>query len=410
MTTTVLTNANTICLTESTHYGQIANGAVVIENDRINWVGEANTLGKVTLNAADHIIDCEGQLLTPGLIDCHTHLVYAGNRAQEFEQRLQGKSYSEIAEAGGGIMNTVRATREADIQTLIEQSLPRLQCLLDQGVTTVEIKSGYGLDSDNELKMLRAARAMTTNRMVRTRTTFLAAHALPPEYAGNADGYIDQVCEVMLPAAVEAGVADAVDAFCETIGFSLAQVERVFDAADKWGLPVKCHAEQLSDTGSAAMSAERGALSVDHLEYLPASAVPAISRGGSVAVLLPGAFYTLRETQLPPLDAFREAGVPIAVATDANPGSSPLFSPLTAMNMVCTLFSMTPLEALAGMTIEAARALGMHNDIGSIEAGKFADLTLWNCGHPAELSYHIGYNPCTRVMQGGQWRQPISAT
>ena len=299
-------------------------------------------------------------------------------------------------------MSTVRATREADEDALIKQSKPRLQSLLQEGVTTVEIKSGYGLDTETELKILQATKVMTEHLQLQTKTTFLAAHAVPPEYANKSDNYIDKVCHEMLPAAVEAGLVDAVDAFCETIGFNLKQVERVFDAAEKWNLPIKCHAEQLSDMGAAMMSAERGALSVDHLEYLSDAAIPVIGKSQSVAVLLPGAFYVLKETQLPPVAALRAAGIPIAIATDANPGSSPLFSLLTTMNLSCILFGLTPLEALAGCTIQAAKALGLQESIGSIETGKQADLVLWSCQHPAELSYQIGFNPCSKVMQAGR--------
>jgi len=402
--TTLLSNANLVCLPDAQSYGQIGNGALVVQREKIKWVGEQRHLPKELENAVDQKVDCEGKLVTPGLIDCHTHLLYAGNRANEFEQRLQGMSYRDISEAGGGIMHTVRATREANEDALIKQSRPRLLSLLQEGVTTVEIKSGYGLDTETELKMLRAMKAMTEHLQLQTKTTFLAAHALPPEYSGDADSYIDKVCNEMLPAAAEAGLVDAVDAFCETIGFDLNQVARVFDAAKTWNLPIKCHAEQLSDMGAAAMSAERGALSVDHLEYLSEAAIQTIGKSQSVAVLLPGAFYVLKETQLPPVAALRAAGIPIAIATDANPGSSPLFSLLTTMNLSCILFGLTPLEALAGCTIQAAKALGIQNMVGSIETGKQADLVLWDCQHPAELSYQIGFNPCSKVMQAGKWR------
>ncbi len=404
LATTLLSNVNVVCLSDSQSYGLIENAALVVDGERIKWIGEQRHLPADLKNATDQKFDCEGKLMTPGLIDCHTHLVYAGNRANEFEQQLEGMSYRDISDAGGGIMSTVRATREADKKTLIKQSKPRLQSLLNEGVTTVEIKSGYGLNTETEVKMLQATKAMTTDLQLQTKTTFLAAHALPPEYAGKSDYYIDKVCNEMLPAAAEAGLVDAVDAFCETIGFQLKQVERVFDAAEKWNLPIKCHAEQLSDMGAAAMSAERGALSVDHLEYLSDAAIPSIAKSQSVAVLLPGAYYVLKEKQLPPVAALRTAGIPMAIATDANPGSSPLFSLLTTMNLSCILFGLTPLEALAGCTIQAAKALGIQHKVGSIEVGKQADLVLWNCQHPAELSYQIGFNPCSRVMQAGQWR------
>ena len=405
----LLRNANIICLTDAGDYGQIAHGAVVINDDTIEWVGAEKDLPERYATNGDTEHDCNGRLLTPGLIDCHTHLVYAGNRAEEFEQRLQGVSYAEISRQGGGIMSTVNATRAASEDELIDQSRPRLQALMAEGVTTVEIKSGYGLDTDTEIKMLRAADQLTKKFNLRVQRTFLGAHALPTEYAGRSDDYIDLVCNEMLPAAVEAGVVDAVDAFCEHIAFSVKQVEKVFDAADRFSLPIKCHAEQLSNLQGAVMSASRCALSVDHLEYLAPEDVSDIADAGSVAVLLPGAFYVLKETQLPPVDALRKHQVPIALATDGNPGSSPVFSPLLIMNMGCTLFRLTPLEALAGFTISAARALGFIHQIGSIEAGKKADLALWNCDHPAELSYYVGLNPCLKVMQNGQWRESVSS-
>ena len=403
----LLTNANLIRLIDPADYGQIERAAVVVSDGDIEWVGNESDLpARYDARFADdvEVTDCDGMLLTPGLIDCHTHLVYGGNRAAEFEQRLQGVSYIDISRAGGGIMNTVRATRQADEEELISQSRPRLREMLSEGITTIEIKSGYGLETNSEIKMLQAARRLAAESGVRVKTTFLGAHALPPEFSDDPDGYIDLVCEEMLPAAVGAGVVDAVDAFCENIGFTVPQVERVFDKADTFGLPIKCHAEQLTDSGSAVMSASRGALSVDHLEYLSEKDTGILAEHRTVAVLLPGAFYVLGETQLPPISALREKGVDIAVATDANPGSSPLFSPLLTMNMACTLFGLTPLESIAGFTIVAARALGIENEVGSIETGKRADLALWRCQHPAELCYHIGLNPCAGVMQGGQWR------
>lgn len=409
MKTTLLHNANVACLRNAAEYGLIADGAIVIQGDSIRWVGSLSQLPAEFDGAGVDRHDCEAMLVTPGLVDCHTHLVYGGNRAEEFEQRLSGVSYGEISRRGGGIMATVNATRSASLASLIAQSRPRLQAILAEGVTTIEIKSGYGLALESEINMLKAADTLCDQYNVRLQRTFLGAHALPTEFSGRADDYIDLVCQEMLPAAVQAGVVDAVDAFCEGIGFSVKQVERVYDKAAEFNLPIKCHAEQLSDLGGAVMSAQRGALSVDHLEYLSGTDVPVIARAGTVAVLLPGAFYILKETRLPPMEALRAHGVSMALATDANPGSSPIFSPLLIMNMGCTLFGMTPLEALAGFTINAARALGMASSIGSIEAGKRADLVIWDCQHPAELSYHVGLNRCHRVIQDGQWRNNETA-
>jgi imidazolonepropionase len=349
-------------------------------------------------------IDCGGRLITPGLIDCHTHLVYAGNRAAEFELRLKGASYEEIARAGGGIVSTMRQTREASVAELVEQSLPRLDALLAEGVTTIEIKSGYGLDLDSERKMLRAARSLGEGRPVRVATTFLGAHALPPEFAGHADAYIDAVCDEMLPAL--GGLADAVDAFCEGIGFSPAQVERVFAAARAQGLPVKLHAEQLSNLRGAALAARYGALSADHLEHLDEAGVAAMARAGTVATLLPGAYYFTRETQLPPIDALRAAGVPIALATDSNPGTSPLTSLLLVMNMAATLFRMTVEECLLGVTRNAAAALGLADEIGTLEVGKACDLAIWDVHDPAELAYRIAFNPLHSRVFGGKTSDP----
>jgi imidazolonepropionase len=402
VTTIVLDNLHLAPMTSPTGYGLVEDAMVVVESGRIRWAG-ARTASPVLGSGATRV-DCEGRLATPGLIDCHTHLVHGGNRAVEFEQRLEGVSYTEIARSGGGIMSTVKATRAADDDTLFAESLPRLRRILDEGVTTVEIKSGYGLDTRNEIKMLRVARKLGVNQKVRVSKTFLGAHTVPEEYADRADDYIDTVCEEMLPAAVDAGLVDAVDAFCEGIAFTPAQVARVFDAAISLGLPIKCHAEQLSDLGGAVMSARRGALSVDHLEYLKQNDVEVLAKHGTVAVLLPGAFYVLRETQLPPLDALRSHKVPIAVSTDCNPGSSPLTSLLLAMNMACTLFRMTPFETLAGVTTHAARALGLAREIGTIEKGKIADIALWDVNHPAELSVNLGLNPCAGVMSAGLWR------
>ncbi len=381
-----------------TDLGLIEDGIVAARDGRIVFAGAQQDAP--ALDARD-IIDCAGRWMTPGLIDCHTHLVHAGNRAHEFELRLAGTSYEEIARAGGGIVSTVKATRAASEAELTASALPRLDALIAEGATTVEVKSGYGLTTDNEIKMLRAARALAQARPVSICTTFLGAHAVPTEYADDADGYVDLVCGAMIPAVAEAGLADAVDAFCETIGFSAAQVGRVFAAAKAHGLPVKLHAEQLSNSNSAALAAHYGALSADHLEYLDDPGVAAMAKAGTVAVLLPGAFYFVRETRLPPIAALRAAGVPIAIATDCNPGSSPLTSLLLTMNMGATLFRLTVDECLAGVTREAARALGVLQETGTLEAGKFCDLAIWDIERPAELVYRIGANPLhARVWQG----------
>tara|TARA_R110000782_G_scaffold91238_1_gene174480 strand:+ start:3702 stop:4787 length:1086 start_codon:yes stop_codon:yes gene_type:complete len=345
-------------------------------------------------------LDMEGRLLTPGLIDCHTHIVHGGNRASEFDMRLQGASYEEIAQAGGGIVATVAATRTASETSLLESALRRVDALIAEGMTTIEIKSGYGLDVETELKMLRVARRIATLRPLRVRTSFLGAHSVPEEYVGRSDAYLDEVCLPALDAAYDEGLVDAVDGFCEGIAFSTEQIQRVFEKACLLGVRVKLHAEQLSWLGGAALAASFDALSCDHLEYAtPADAI-AMARSGSVAVLLPGAFYFLRETKLPPLDALRANGVAMALATDCNPGSSPLTSLLLSMNMACTLFRMTPQEALAGVTIHGARALGLA-DVGQIKPGQKADLAVWDVAHPAELSYRIGFNPLhLRMFEG----------
>lgn len=386
-------------------YGAIGDAAVAVKDGRIAWVGPAQDLPGLPDMLAAEVIDAGGAWMTPGLIDCHTHLVHGGNRAREFELRLNGASYEEIAKAGGGILSTVTATRAADQDRLITDALPRLDALLAEGVTTVEIKSGYGLETDTELRMLRAARALGTRRPVEIRTTLLGAHALPPEFADDAEAYVDLVVREMIPAAAEAGLADAVDAFCERIAFSTAQTRRVFDAARAAGLPVKLHAEQLSDQKGAVLAAEFGALSADHLEYLGVDGVRAMAAAGTVAVLLPGAFYMLREKQLPPILELRAAGVPIAISTDCNPGTSPVTSLLLMVNMACTLFRLTPEEALAGVTRVAARALGLE-DRGTIAPGLRADLALWRIGTPAELAYMVGFNPCIQVVRGGRPRDP----
>jgi len=392
---TLLKGARLATMAASAPYGRIEGGAVLIENGNIAWAGPA-----ADAPHADEVIPVEG-VLTPGLIDCHTHLVYAGNRADEFEKRLNGVSYAEIAKAGGGILSTVRSTRSASEAELVEQSLPRLDCLLAEGVTTVEIKSGYGLDVATELKMLRAARALGEARPVSVVTSFLGAHAFPPEFKDDHAGYVRLVCEEMLPAVAAEGLADAVDGFCEGIAFSVAETEQVFEAAAAAGLPIKLHAEQLSNLGGAAMAARHGAISVDHIEYLDEPGVEAIAASGTVATLLPGAFYYLREKQAPPVALLRKHGVPIAVATDLNPGSSPVHSLLTTMNMAAVLFGLTPAEALAGATVNAARALGL-SDRGRIAPGLRADLALWDVVEPGGLVYALGRNPVKAVWVGGE--------
>ncbi|WP_296942223.1 imidazolonepropionase [uncultured Massilia sp.] len=384
-------------------YGIVEDGALALQGGRIAWVGRRADAPAAARALPVH--DCGGLWITPGLVDCHTHVVHAGNRSDEWEARLNGASYEDIARAGGGIMATVRATRAASEDALLRQSALRIAALLAEGVTTLEIKSGYGLDLENEAKMLRAARRAGELLPVRVATTFLGAHALAPEYAGRADDYIDEVCARMLPALAREGLVDAVDAFCERIGFTHAQTARVFAAARGLGLPVKLHAEQLSDQGGAALVAEYGGLSADHLEWLSDAGIAAMARAGTVAVLLPGAYYFLRETRMPPIDALRAAGVPLAVATDCNPGTSPMTSLLLALNMACTLWRLTPLEALRGCTVNAARALG-RADIGTLAPGQRADLAMWDIARPADLAYAIGANPCRAVVNGGVLRAP----
>ena len=381
-------------------YGAIGDGAIAVADGNIAWIGPAAELDRVQAQGVP-AHDAGGAWITPGLIDCHTHIVYGGNRAAEFEQRLNGATYEEVARTGGGIVSTVRATRQASVDALVESALPRVRAILGEGVTTIEIKSGYGLDTATERRMLQAARRIPDHSPVDVETTFLGAHALPPEFSGDADGYIDLVCREMIPAVAEAGEADAVDAFCETIGFTRDQTERVFRAARDHGLPVKLHAEQLSDLGGAALVADYGGLSADHLEYAGEDGVRALAAAGTVAVLLPGAFYYLRETQVPPIDLFRAYGVGMALSTDCNPGSSPVTSLLLMLNMACTLFRMTPAEALAGVTREAARALGLQDRIGTLEPGKAADFALWDIGSPGELAYPAGFNPCRAVVKNG---------
>ncbi len=393
---TLYNNAQIATMTSDKPYGLIENGAVVISNGMIKWVGIEKDL-PVEFNGLPEN-DLGGRLLTPALIDCHTHLVYGGSRATEFELRLKGASYEEISRRGGGILSTVTATRTATEEELFSQSLPRFDALLAEGVGTVEIKSGYGLDLETEIKMLRVARKLGMERNVRVKTSFLGAHAIPQEFKGKADAYIDFVCEEILPVVYDENLADAVDGFCENIAFSTKQISRVFDKATALGLPVKLHTEQLSNLGGAALAANYGALSADHLEYLDESGVQAMAKSGIVAVVLPGAFYTLRETQLPPLNSLRKAGVPLAIATDCNPGSSPLTSILLCMNMACTIFRMTPEEALAGVTRVAAHALGFGSEVGTIEVGKKAEFAVWNVDQPAELAYRMGYNPLSKML------------
>jgi imidazolonepropionase len=383
-------------------YGAIENGAIATQDGKIAWVGAEKDLLADLKSSASNLYDGQGGWITPGLIDCHTHLVYAGNRAREFEMRLKGATYEEIARQGGGIRSTVTATREADEASLVRQSVPRLRALMQEGITTVEIKSGYGLDLETELRMLNAAASLGRRHPVTVVPTFLGAHALPPEYEGQNDAYIDFVCSEVIPQVAEQNLAVAVDAFCETIGFTPEQTERVFKAAQKHGLPVKLHAEQLSDQGGAELAARYHALSADHLEYVSKTGVKALAESGSVAVLLPGAFYFLRETKVPPIELFHHYDLPVALSTDCNPGSSPVTSLLLMLNMACTFFRMTPEETLAGVTRNAARALGLEGRIGTLEAGKDADLAIWDISEPAELAYRIGYNPLTQVVHKGK--------
>lgn len=382
-------------------YGAIESAALGWKDGRIVFAGPQTDLPGAAETLATHIESAGGDWITPGLIDCHTHLVFGGERAGEFEQRLHGASYEAIARAGGGIVSSVRATREASEDELLAMSLPRARALRNDGATTLEIKSGYGLDTANELKMLRVARRIGIELGIEVRTTLLGAHALPPEFAGRADDYIDLVCDEMLPAAAAEGLADAVDAYCEGIGFSPAQTRRVFAAARAQGLPVKLHADQLSDLGGAALVAEFDGLSADHVEYTSEDGVRAMVQHGSVAVLLPGAFLCLRETKLPPIDLFRRHGVPMAVATDCNPGTSPLLSLRLAMNLACTLFRLTPEEALHGATRHAARALGLE-DRGRLAVGQRADFVRWSVTRPAELSYWLGGELVREVWCGGE--------
>lgn len=401
---TLFTNARLATMEPNgTPYGAVEKGAVAWQDGRLAYVGAMADLPAAPGKLAREVADLEGRWVTPGLVDCHTHLVYGGDRAAEFELRLTGASYEEIARAGGGIVSTVKATRAAGEEALVAGALPRLDALLAEGVTTVEIKSGYGLDLENELKMLRAARRLGELRPVTVRTTFLGAHAVPPEFKDRQGDYLEAVL-AMLPRVKESGLADALDAFCEKIAFTAEETRRVFEAARALDLPIKLHADQLSDLGGAALAAEYGGLSADHLEYTSEAGIAAMAKAGTVAVLLPGAFYFLRETKLPPLEACRRAGVPIALATDANPGSSPVTSILLILNMAATLFRMTPEEALAGITREGARALGLAETHGTLAAGKAADLAVWDIERPGELAYRIGFNPLAFAVRGGTRR------
>lgn len=394
----LLTNAQIVTLQSDDSFGLIAEGAIAIAGQQIEWVGPAKDMPNAYLSGDVH--DLGGRLVTPALIDCHTHIVFGGNRAAEFELRLNGASYEEVAKAGGGIVSTVTATRETSQEMLLADALTRVDALIAEGVTLIEVKSGYGLNQAAELKMLRVARQIAQARPIDVKTSFLGAHAVPPELKNSPDIYIDEVCIPALRAAHAEGLVDAVDGFCEGIAFDTAQIKRVFDVAVELGLPVKLHAEQLSNTGGTQLAAKYGALSADHVEYATTADAKAMAAAGTVAVVLPGAFYTLRETQAPPIQEFRDHGVRMALATDCNPGSSPLASALLTMNMACTLFRMTPLEALLGMTAHAASALG-EADRGRIVAGRRADLCVWNAAHPAELAYRIGFNPLhSRIYKG----------
>lgn len=399
---TLWTNVNLATMTEGAKgYGAIENGAIAIANGKIAWLGTEAQLPDFDLNTVK-VIDGGGTWLTPGLVDCHTHIVYGGNRANEFEMRLEGKSYQEIANAGGGIISTVKATRAASEEALFKSALKRLKALHQQGVTSIEIKSGYGLDTDNEIKMLKVAKRLGETLPVTVLKTFLGAHALPTEYKDRADEYIDLVCEEMIPKISANKLVDAVDVFCEGIGFNLAQAEKVFAAAKAHNLPIKVHAEQLSNLGGTELAAKYQALSSDHIEFLDEAGVKAMKSADMTAVLLPGAFYFLRETQLPPMELLRKHGVSMAIATDANPGSSPINSIQLMLNMACTLFRLTPAEALAGVTCHGAKALGLSGKKGQLAVGYDADIACWDIEQPAELCYQFGVNPLVNLIQAGK--------
>lgn len=395
-------NVNLMTMTDSGNsYGEILNGAIAIADGKISWLGRQQDLPSFSEENVE-VIDGKGQWLTPGLIDCHTHIVYGGQRANEFEMRLEGATYEQIAKAGGGIVSTVEATRKASHEELLKSALKRLKALHQQGVTTAEVKSGYGLDTETEMKMLRVATELADHLPVTIKRTFLGAHALPKEFEGKADDYIKYVCDEMLPAVANAQLVDAVDVFCEGIGFNVQQTQSVFEAASKYDLPVKVHAEQLSNIGGTELATAYGALSSDHVEFLNEAGIEKMANTGTVAVLLPGAFYFIRETQLPPIELLRKHKVPMAIATDSNPGSSPISSIQLMLNMACTLFRLTPVEALAGVTCNAAKALNMEGSSGQLAVGLDADFALWDIEQPAELCYQFGVNPLTSLIKLGK--------
>jgi len=395
-------NANLATMAEHSDaaYGLIENAAIAVTAGQITWLGTMEQLAEFDVERVE-VHDAHGRWISPGLIDCHSHIIYGGNRAAEFELRLEGASYDEIARNGGGIIATVKATRAASEQQLFESAAQRLAYFLAEGVTSMEVKSGYGLNRENELKMLRVAQRLQDEFPLEISRTFLGAHALPPEYH-NGDEYIDMLCQQLLPEVAQKKLADSVDVFCEGIGFNVAQTQKLLNAASALGLNIKAHVDQLSNLGGAKLAAELGALSLDHLEYLDASGIAAMKRQGTVAVLLPGAFYFLRETRLPPIAQLRHAAVPMAIASDANPGSSPAHSLLLMLNMACTLFRLTPEEALAGVTRNAAKALGWQDRVGQLSVGMQADMAVWDIQHPAELSYNLGKNPCVGCIKSGQ--------
>lgn len=393
---------NGLIATCESGYGLIEDAAVAVKNGKIAWVGPVNALSGQPDNIADRVFDFHGQCLTPGFIDCHTHVVYAGNRAHEFEMRLQGATYEDIARNGGGIQSTVNATRAVSEDELFQQSVKRARALMKSGVTTLEIKSGYGLNVETELKILRVAKRIAETLPVTVSKTFLGAHTIPKEFRDNADDYVKLVCHEMIPQVVENNLAEAVDVFCENIAFNFQQTMHIFKTARLNGLGIKCHSEQLSDSGSAKLAAEFHAWSVDHLEYVSSAGIKAIAQSGTVAVLLPGAFYFLREKKMPPVDVLRQHKVPIAIASDCNPGTSPMMSLLMILNMACTLFRLTPEEALQGVTRHAAKALDMEKTHGTISIGKAADFAVWDVKHPAELAYYMGNNPLQQLVKNGE--------